>query len=90
MLGRFDPPSDPLVRQAHAARLRWALLTAWLLISFGSTFFARDLQLSVAGWPLNFWLAAQGAILLFIVLVTLYAWLRNRLGDDEPESDDER
>jgi len=32
----------------------------------------------VGGWPLYFWMAAQGSILLFICIVVIYAWLMNR------------
>jgi len=31
----------------------------------------------VGGWPLYFWMAAQGSILLFICIVVIYAWLMN-------------
>ncbi len=41
------------------------LLLAWLLISFGPSFLARDLSMMVWGWPLYFWMAAQGSILVF-------------------------
>ena len=54
------------------------LLLAWLLISFGPSFFARELSMMVWGWPLYFWMAAQGSILLFIGIVVVYAWLMNR------------
>ncbi|MBU3740179.1 MAG: DUF4212 domain-containing protein, partial [Rhodoferax sp.] len=40
-----------------------ALLLAWFLASFGLVFFAEDLQFTVAGWPLGYWLAAQGSVL---------------------------
>ena len=56
------------------------LLLAWLLISFGPSFFARELSVLVWGWPLYFWMAAQGSILLFICIVVVYAWLMNREG----------
>ena len=58
--------------------LTWVFLLAWLLISFGPGFFARDLSVMVWGWPLYFWMAAQGSILLFICIVVIYAWLMNR------------
>jgi cation/acetate symporter len=32
----------------------------------------------VWGWPLYFWMAAQGSILFFICIVVVYAWLMNR------------
>ena len=58
--------------------LTLVLLLVWLLISFGPSFFARDLSMMVGGWPLYFWMAAQGSILLFICIVVIYAWLMNR------------
>ncbi len=58
--------------------LRAILLLVWVAVAFGGTFFARDLQFTVAGWPLGFWYAAQGAMLFFVVLVALFAWLENR------------
>ncbi|MCJ0763781.1 VC_2705 family sodium/solute symporter [Variovorax sp. CYS-02] len=61
------------------------MLLLWLAASFGGVFFARDLQVVVAGWPLNFWFSAQGAVLVFIAIVVFYAWARNRQGGDGPE-----
>lgn len=61
--------------------LRMSLLLLWLLASFGGVFFARDLQRLVAGWPFAFWFSAQGGVLLFVGIVALYAWARNRRGD---------
>lgn len=57
--------------------LTLVLLLVWLLISFGPSFFARDLSVIVWGWPFYFWMAAQGSILLFIGIVVVYAWLMN-------------
>lgn len=48
------------------------------MASFGIVFFAHDLQQVVAGWPLAYWFAAQGSVLIFILIVALYAWLANR------------
>lgn len=58
--------------------LRAGLLLMWLLVAFGGVFFARDLSWVVAGWPFNFWYSAQGAVVLFIVIVAVYAWRRNK------------
>jgi putative solute:sodium symporter small subunit len=63
----------------HKKRILTAvLLLVWLLVSFGPSFFARDLSVIIGGWPLYFWMAAQGSILLFICIVVIYAWLMNR------------
>jgi len=58
--------------------LRSLLLLIWLLSSFGIMFFARDLQMVVAGWPLSFWFATQGSVLIFIAIVVVFAWVANR------------
>lgn len=63
-------------------RLHAGLLLLWFVASFGVVFFARDLPAMVAGWPLAFWFAAQGVVLLFIVIVIVYAWRMNRGATD--------
>jgi putative solute:sodium symporter small subunit len=43
-------------------------------------FYARDLaRLSVFGWPLSFYMAAQGASLVYLALIGVYAWRMRRL-----------
>lgn len=59
-------------------RLRLGLLAVWAFASFGVSWFARDLQQVVAGWPVNFWFVAQGAVLAFLAVVVVYATVRNR------------
>ena len=65
--------------------LRATLLLVWAVASFGVVFFARDVNLTVAGWPLNFWYCSQGAILVFMAIVTFYAWRRNRESAPAPD-----
>ena len=60
------------------SRLRVGLLLFWLLVAFGGVYFARSMSWVIAGWPFNFWYASQGAVLLFIGIVALYAWWRNK------------
>lgn len=70
---------------AHAAywrtnlRITAALLIVWFGVTFGAAFFARDLSFDFFGWPFGFWVAAQGALLVYLGLIGLYAWLMNRL-----------
>jgi cation/acetate symporter len=61
---------------------RSLLLLVWFATAFGGVFFARDLQFLVAGWPFGFWFAAQGAVLVFIAIIALFAWLKNRQDSD--------
>ena len=62
-------------------RLTAVLLALWLATTFGSVFFARELAgLSLFGWPLPFYLAAQGAALIYLAILGVYA-LRMRRYD---------
>ncbi|AVR95032.1 DUF4212 domain-containing protein [Pseudoduganella armeniaca] len=61
-------------------RLTAVLLLAWLLTGFLAVFFARELAgLTIFGWPLSFYLAAQGASLVYLALIGIYAWRMRRL-----------
>lgn len=61
-------------------RLSAALLLAWLVTTFCSAFFARELAgLTVFGWPLSFYLAAQGAALIYLAILGTYALAMRRL-----------
>ena len=71
-----------------ATKRRWSLhaglLALWFAASFGLVFFANDLQMVVANWPVGFWFAAQGSVLVFIVIVAIFAWVAN--GREPPQA----
>ena len=87
---------NPAVLTPQSLRLRvrwltWVLLLVWALVSFGPGYWARELSFQVWGWPLHFWLAAQGSVLVFLALIIVYATLVNRwetqaAGNDTPAS----
>ena len=54
-------------------RLKAGLLVVWALVSFGACFFARDLSMVFNGWQLGYWIASQGAVVVFIAIVLVYA-----------------
>lgn len=61
-------------------RLSLQLLLLWLLSSIVAVFFARELSgLSLFGWPLSFYLAAQGSSLVYLAIIGFYAWRMRRL-----------
>jgi len=67
----------------RARRLVGLLLGLWLATWFGTVFFARDLDhLSVFGWPLSFYMAAQGAALIYLAIIGIYAWRMRILDRD--------
>ena len=66
-------------RWRRSQRVTAWLLCVWFIVSFGVTFFARELSLLVFGWPFSFWVAAQGALIVYVLLVAVYARLMDRL-----------
>ena len=71
--GQVQAVFPPDAHDGRHLRLKAGLLLVWALVSFGVCFFARDLQWVVAGWPLAYWVASQGAVLVFMVVVVVYA-----------------
>lgn len=78
-----EPAAGPNAPQRqYWRRVRWltaALMLAWALASFAVVFEARALRFGFFGWPFSFWWTGQGALLVFLGLVGLYAWAMRRL-----------
>ena len=59
-------------------KLSAALLAVWFTVSFVVSYFARELSFSFFGWPFSFWMAAQGALMVYVLIVAGYAWYMDR------------
>jgi putative solute:sodium symporter small subunit len=79
MIRAMADEAIPTPQTRGQALLKAGLLTLWVLASFVSCFYARELQFMLAGWPFNYWMAAQGAVLCFIGIVVAYAWAMSRM-----------
>lgn len=61
---------------------RWTLglLAAWLVVNLAVPWFARDLdRYSFLGFPLGYWLAAEGALFVYVALIFVYVLVMDRL-----------
>jgi putative solute:sodium symporter small subunit len=68
-------------------RLTMTLLAVWFGVTFAAIFFARELaSLTLFGWSVSFYMAAQGALLVYLAIVGVYA-LAMRALDARAESD---
>ncbi len=70
-------------RADYRRRTRWltaSLLLVWLTVTLGASYFARELdRLSFFGFPLGFYMAAQGALLIYLLIVGVYALAMERI-----------
>lgn len=64
-------------------KITLGLLAVWFFISYGAGILFRDwldrTLPSVGGAPFGFWMAQQGAIIGFILILITYACVMNRL-----------
>jgi putative solute:sodium symporter small subunit len=61
-------------------RLTFVLLSIWFTVTFSVIFFARELsEISLFGWSFSYYMAAQGMLFIYVLLVGLYAWYMPRL-----------
>jgi putative solute:sodium symporter small subunit len=63
-------------------RLTMLLLSVWFLVTFGVIFFARSLsEFSLFGWTFSYYMAAQGTLFIYVIIVGLYAWRMQKLDE---------
>ena len=64
-------------------RLQFGLLAVWAVFGYVlSIFLAGPLnEVTVYGFPVAFWFAQQGAIIVFVILIFVYAWQMGRLDE---------
>jgi putative solute:sodium symporter small subunit len=68
------------------------LMIVWFIATFVEGWYARELnQITVLGFPLGFYMSAQGSLIIYVVIIFIYARYMNSLdrvygvheGDDE-------
>ena len=64
-------------------RIVLSLLAVWFFISFGCGILLVDAldNFRVGGFKLGFWIAQQGSIFVFVVLIFVYIHLMDKLDD---------
>lgn len=55
-------------------RITLILLSIWFLVTYVMGWFAIPLaEINFLGWPLSFYMAAQGSLIIYIALIGYYA-----------------
>lgn len=80
---RLNPALQESLKRYWRTNLKimMVLLAVWAVAGLGcGVLFADALNAySLGGYPLGFWFAQQGSIIVFVVLILIYSLLLNRL-----------
>jgi putative solute:sodium symporter small subunit len=63
--------------------LMWTMLVIWLVAGFVVHLFAPSLNaIHVLGFPLGFYMAAQGSLIIFVLQLFWFAKAQNRIDEE--------
>ncbi|MGE0766966.1 MAG: DUF4212 domain-containing protein [Hyphomicrobiaceae bacterium] len=69
--------------------LMWTMFVLWLLFSFVVHFFVESLNtITFFGFPLGFYMAAQGSLIAFVVMLFAFAARQDAIDRDEGQAED--
>ena len=61
-------------------RVTAILLFIWFVVTFVASWFARELNsIVILGFPLGFYMGAQGALIIYVAIIWYYARYMNNL-----------
>jgi len=73
----------------RTSALMWTLLALWFFFSFVVHFFAPQLNgIRILGFPLGFYMAAQGSLVAFVVMCFWNASAQNKIDEEFGVSDE--
>lgn len=56
------------------------LMVIWFVVTFVEGWYARELNsITLFGFPLGFYMSAQGSLIIYVVIIGFYARYMNRL-----------
>jgi len=70
-------------------RITGILLAIWFVVTYVVAYFARDLNFHFFGWPFSFWMGAQGALVVYVVLIGYYAHYMGKLDQEYGVAEEE-
>ncbi len=61
-------------------RITAVLLVIWFVVTYVASFYSRELnEIVVLGFPLGFYMGAQGSLVVYVIIIAFYAGYMNRL-----------
>ncbi|MEZ5926287.1 MAG: DUF4212 domain-containing protein [Hyphomicrobiaceae bacterium] len=74
----------------RTSRLMWIMLALWLFFSFIIHFFVNALNsITILGFPLGFYMAAQGSLIAFVIMLFIFAKSQNSIDRDTGMAEEE-
>lgn len=76
--------SDAMQRHwAKTRSLTIIVLVVWFIFAFVVHWFAKGLnEFSFLGFPLGYYMAAQGSLIIFVALIWLQNWRQDQIDDE--------
>jgi putative solute:sodium symporter small subunit len=70
-------------------RITGILLAIWFVVTFVVGYYARELSFTFFGWPFSWWMGAQGALIIYVIIIWFYARYMNRLDQEYGVAEEE-
>lgn len=68
----------------------WSMFVLWLIFSFVIHFFVDNLNaIKILGFPLGFYMAAQGSLAVFVLMLFFFAWKQDAIDREEGVAEEE-
>jgi putative solute:sodium symporter small subunit len=62
----------------------WIMMVLWAIFSFVIHMFVNDLnQFKILGFPVGFYMAAQGSLIAFVVMLFVFASRQDKIDREE-------
>ena len=74
---------------SRTSSLMWLMFALWLFFSFIIHFFVNELNaFKILGFPLGFYMAAQGSLIAFVIMLFIFANRQDNIDREEGQAED--
>jgi putative solute:sodium symporter small subunit len=74
---------------SRTSALMWTMFAIWVFFSFVVHFFVNPLNsIIILGFPLGFYMAAQGSLIAFVVMLFIFAKRQDAIDREEGVAED--
>jgi putative solute:sodium symporter small subunit len=88
--GCMDRPGFAEEYWGRTRGLMWFCLLVWFVFGFGIHFFVNQLnQIVILGFPLGFYMAAQGSLIVFVILIFWFSSKQNQIDEEYGVAEEE-